>query len=146
MGRFIAAWGERRTILWGLIFALGEFVLLSVATTSPVLWLSLIIGSFGGLAQPAIQGYISRQVADTEQGRVQGAIASLNSLVGIAGPLLATSVFAAFTAPSAPLHFPGAAFAMGAVFMVLGLLLCGPWKRTTPWAWGPGTADTGPLH
>ncbi|WP_324295860.1 MFS transporter [Deinococcus radiophilus] len=100
-----------------------EFILLAFATTAPLLWISLVIGALGGLAQPAIQGYISRQVSDSEQGRVQGAISSLNSLVGIVGPLLATSVFAAFTGQMAWLHFPGAAFAMGAVFMASGLVL-----------------------
>ncbi|MDO4264074.1 MAG: TCR/Tet family MFS transporter [Deinococcus sp.] len=125
VGRAVSAWGERKTLLVGLGFGVAEFLILSVASSSPVLYLSLVVGALTGLAQPAIQGYISQQVADSEQGRVQGAITSLQSVVGIVGPLLATTVFAAFTAAHAPLglHFPGAAFLMGAVFMALGIAL-----------------------
>ena len=72
-----------------------------------------------GWLPPAIQGLISRQVGETEQGRVQGAIASLNSLVGVVGPILATSVFAFGLGHSAP----GAAFLMGAILSVIGTLL-----------------------
>ena len=121
VGRAVSAWGERGTLLVGLGFGVAEFLILSIANTTPLLYLSLVIGAITGLAQPAIQGYVSKQVADSEQGRVQGAITSLQSVVGIVGPLLATSVFATFTGPAAPFHFPGAAFAMGAVLMLLGI-------------------------
>lgn len=121
VGRAVRAWGERGTLLVGLSFGVVEFLILSIANTPPLLYLSLVIGAITGLAQPAIQGYVSKQVADSEQGRVQGAITSLQSVVGIVGPLLATSVFATFTGPAAPFHFPGAAFAMGAALMLLGI-------------------------
>jgi DHA1 family tetracycline resistance protein-like MFS transporter len=120
IGRFITRFGERRTIMIGLIASLGEFLVLSVARTGGLLYLSLVVGALGGLAQPAIQGLVSRQVSEDEQGRVQGAITSLNSLVGVVGPLLATTVFAYFTGDRAPAHFPGAAFLMGALFSALG--------------------------
>ncbi|MFC5848599.1 TCR/Tet family MFS transporter [Deinococcus petrolearius] len=120
IGRFIARFGERRTIMIGLVASLGEFLILSVARTGGLLYLSLVVGALGGLAQPAIQGLVSRQVSEDEQGRVQGAITSLNSLVGVVGPLLATTVFAYFTGPGTPVHLPGAAFLMGALFAALG--------------------------
>ena len=116
---FIARFGERRTIMTGLVASTLEFVVLSVARSAPVLYLSLVVGALGGLAQPAMQGLISRQVGEQEQGRVMGAITSLNSLVGVFGPLLATSVFAAGQGAG----FPGAAFVLGAVLSILGTLL-----------------------
>lgn len=116
---FIARFGERRTIMTGLVASTLEFVVLSVARSAPVLYLSLVVGALGGLAQPAMQGLISRQVGEQEQGRVMGAITSLNSLVGVFGPLLATSVFAAGQGAG----FPGAAFVQGAVLSILGTVL-----------------------
>ena len=116
---FIARFGERRTIMTGLVASTLEFVVLSVARSAPVLYLSLVVGALGGLAQPAMQGLISRQVGEQEQGRVMGAITSLNSLVGVFGPLLATGVFAAGQGAG----FPGAAFVLGAVLSILGTLL-----------------------
>ena len=132
IGRFITRFGERRTIMIGLIASLGEFLVLSVARTGGLLYLSLVVGALGGLAQPAIQGLVSRQVSEDEQGRVQGAITSLNSLVGVVGPLLATTVFASFTGARAPVHLPGAAFLMGALFSALGAALVWTVLRRLP--------------
>ena len=119
IGWFISRFGERRTIMTGLVAATLEFVVLSVARSSAALYLSLVVGALGGLAQPALQGLISRQVSEQEQGRAMGAITSLNSLVGVFGPVLATSVYALGTGAG----FPGAAFAMGAALSVAGTLL-----------------------
>lgn len=119
IGPFIRKFGERRTIMTGLVASIGEFLVLSVARSGLVLYASLMVGALGGLANPAIQGLISRQVSETEQGRVQGAIASLNSLVGVVGPILATTVFAFGLTHNAP----GAAFFMGAILSVIGALL-----------------------
>ena len=119
IGPFIARFGERRTIMTGLLASIGEFLVLSVARSAPMLYASLVVGALGGLAQPALQGLISRQVSETEQGRVMGAITSLNSLVGVVGPLLATTVFAYGLRSG----FPGAAFLMGAALSVVGALL-----------------------
>ena len=114
---FIRRFGERRTILTGLFASVAEFLVLSVARSTPLLYASLLVGALGGLAQPALQGLISRQVGEQEQGRVQGAIGSLNSLVGVVGPLVATAVYAAGLERGTP----GLAFAMGATLSVLGV-------------------------
>ncbi len=132
IGPAIRALGERRTILLGLVLSTAEFLVLSVARSAPVLYASLVVGAGGGLANPAIQGLISRQVDETEQGRVQGAITSLNSLVGVVGPLIATAVFAYFNGGGAAVRVPGAAFLMGAAFSVAGTLLIWSVLRRTP--------------
>ncbi|EYB68795.1 major facilitator superfamily transporter [Deinococcus phoenicis] len=132
IGKSIQVLGERRTILLGLVMSVGEFLVLSLARTSPLLYLSLVFGALGGLAGPALQGLISRQVSETEQGRVQGAITSLNSLVGVVGPIVATAVFAYFNGGGAPFRLPGAAFLMGAAFAVLGTLLVWSVLRRMP--------------
>ncbi|MBZ9715959.1 TCR/Tet family MFS transporter [Deinococcus multiflagellatus] len=119
IGPFIARFGERRTIMTGLVASILEFLLLAFARSGVTLYASLVVGALGGLANPAIQGLISRQVGETEQGRVQGAITSLNSLVGVVGPIVATSVYAY----GAGHGFPGAAFLMGAALSVAGTFL-----------------------
>lgn len=122
ISRSIKLLGEKKTIIVGLLFAAAEFVLLSFARTTPLLYLSLVIGALGGLAQPALQGLISRQVSENEQGRVQGAISSLNSLVGVVGPIIATTIYAYFNGGSA-WHYPGAAFVWGAICALAGTVL-----------------------
>lgn len=109
--------GERRAILAGLLIGSVQFVLIGLARSDLTMYIAIVVGSLGGIAGPALQGLISRSVDEREQGSVQGAIAGLNSLVGVVGPLLATWVFAHFMA-SRP-SVPGAAFFMGALFMLL---------------------------
>lgn len=71
IGPFIARFGDRRTIMTGLVASILEFLVLSVARSGALLYASLVVGALGGLANPAIQGLISRQVGESEQGRVQ---------------------------------------------------------------------------
>src|SRR5262249_16447278 len=70
-----------------------------------------------------IQGILTTQIPPNEQGRLQGAIASLMSLTAIIGPVVMTNLFAYFAGPSAPIHFPGAAFAAGALLMMVSIFL-----------------------
>lgn len=119
VGPFITRFGERRTIMTGLLASIAEFLTMSAARSAPLLYTSLTVGALGGLAQPALQGLISRRVSETEQGRVMGAVTSLNSLVGIFGPVLATSAFAY----GSGVGVPGASFLLGALLSVVGTLL-----------------------
>ena len=90
-----------------------------------------MFGSLAGLAGPAINSLMSRQVPDDAQGELQGAINATNSLAAILGPLLATQLFRFFTQAEkdAPGYFPGAPF-LGAGILVLarrgGVRLHGP--------------------
>lgn len=135
IGPFLKRFGERRTIMTGLVSSILEFLVLSIARSGLLLYASLVVGALGGLANPAIQGLISKQVDETEQGRVQGAITSLNSLVAVVGPILATNVYALGVGGG----FPGAAFLMGALLSVAGTLLILGVLRGIP---GTGRGET----
>ncbi|GGJ75414.1 tetracycline resistance MFS efflux pump [Deinococcus aquiradiocola] len=123
--------GERGAIFTGLLLGTVQYVLLGAARSGPVLYGSIVFGSLAGISGPAIQGLISRTVDDREQGRIQGALTSLNSLVGIFGPLAATWVFAYFNGGSS-LDVPGAAFYMAALFSLAGAVLAGVVLRRMP--------------
>ena len=53
---------------------------------------------------------MTRRVSSSEQGQLQGAIASLTGIAGLLGPSLFTQTFAAFIGPQADWHFPGAPY------------------------------------
>ncbi|WP_216328544.1 TCR/Tet family MFS transporter [Deinococcus aestuarii] len=125
VGTAMRVLGERGAIITGLLLGVVQYVLLGAARTDATLYASILLGALAGIAGPAIQGLISRTVDPSEQGRVQGALTSVNSLVGIVGPILATSVFAYFTRPGNTLNEPGAAFYLSAVFSLLGTLVAG---------------------
>ncbi len=113
--------GERRSVLWGIGISALAFVFYGLATQGWMLYAIIAFGSLGGIAGPALQGMIASQVSPDEQGAVQGALASLMSATGIVAPLLASGLFAHFTAPSAPIIMPGIAFFVGAALLLAGL-------------------------
>ncbi len=114
--------GEKRTVLLGMSFWVTGLILFALATESWMMFAFILPYCLGGIAGPTLQGIISNQVADSEQGELQGALTSIMSITNILGPLLMTSIFYAFTQDNAPFEFPGAAFMAGAIVMLVSLL------------------------
>lgn len=69
--------------------------LLSVATRGWVPFALLPFFAAGGMALPALQALMAHKVDDDHQGELQGTLASMGSLIGVAGPLVATALYAA---------------------------------------------------
>lgn len=114
-------WGERRTIVVSLVVGVVECVAYAFASHGWMMYVIMILGGAGFLAMQAIQGLLSRQVGEDQQGALQGALTSLASLTGVVGPVASTYLFAAFTAPSAAIHFPGVSFFFAAILNVLAI-------------------------
>jgi MFS transporter, DHA1 family, tetracycline resistance protein len=115
--------GERRAVVLGLASSVTSFVLYAIVPEGWMLLGVMVVGSLGGIAGPSLQGLISRSVSDSEQGSVQGALASLASFTAVVSPLLATSLFSYFTSPRAPFELPGAPFLFGAALLALAIAL-----------------------
>ncbi len=137
VGLAVKRLGERRSILLGLAVGALSFLAYALATHTWMFYLVIVVASLAALDAPASQALLSASVGEDEQGAMQGALASALSLTRIAGPLIATNAFAYFVSPSAPVYFPGAPFATGAVLMVGALALA--WRFVRPAA--PATAS-----
>ena len=79
---------------------------------------------------------MTRRVSPTEQGRLQGAMASLSGIAGLFGPSVFTQTFAVFIGPQAPWHFPGAPFLLSTLLLLTAATLA--WRATAP-ALAPAT-------
>jgi DHA1 family tetracycline resistance protein-like MFS transporter len=115
--------GQKKSIVVGLALYSIALFLFAFATQSWMMFAILVPYCLGGIAGPALQGLISTQIPPNEQGELQGGLTSLMSVTSIVGPPLMTTLFAWFTGKSAPVHFPGAPFLMGAVLMLISTLL-----------------------
>ncbi|WP_310590095.1 MFS transporter [Dyadobacter chenwenxiniae] len=93
------------------------------ATQGWMMYAFMVPYIMGSIAGPALQGIISTQVQPYEQGEIQGALTSLQSLTSIIGPPLITNLFSFFTQPSAPLYLPRAPMIMAAVLTLLSTFL-----------------------
>ena len=117
VGRTVRAIGERRTLLLGLACGVAGFVIYGLADHGWLFLVGLPVSALWALAAPATQALITRQVGPEVQGRIQGALMSLTSLAGIAGPLVFANVFAVFVGADAPAQVPGAPWLLAALLL-----------------------------
>ncbi len=115
--------GERQTIIVGLCFSVVGFVGFAAASHAWMMYAILVPFALGGLAGPATQAILTREVGASEQGQLQGTLVSVMSATSIVGPLLATRLFARFSPATAVPYVPGAAFLAAAALNLLGLAL-----------------------
>ena len=117
--------GEWSTVLLGMLAAAIALTGTAFIHSELPLYGFLVFGSLAGLAGPAINSLMSRQVPDDAQGELQGAINATNSLAAILGPLLATQLFSRFTQaePGTPGYFPGAPFLGAGILVVIAAIL-----------------------
>lgn len=114
--------GNKKTIYLGLLFNFAGLVLFSLTQTTTMLYTFLGVYVLGGLAGPTVQAIMAGQVPNSEQGELQGGLTSLMSLSAIFGPIMMGITFKFFTTEE--YYFPGAPFALGAVFSLICAILC----------------------
>jgi DHA1 family tetracycline resistance protein-like MFS transporter len=120
----IRRFGERRTVIFGLSVSAITFLGYGLASEGWMLLGWIVFGALGGVAGPAIQSIVAGSVPPSEQGKIQGAIASLISLTNITAPLVFTTfLFSYFTSKHAPIQLPGIPFLIGSVLLVTALLI-----------------------
>lgn len=116
---FVPHLGERRAALMGIAIAAVGYVGYATATTSWMMLAWLATWFFGATVMPTTNALMSHRVMADAQGELQGAVASLFSLSSILGPPLMSQLFGRFSAPTAPLHLPGAAFVAAAALAAM---------------------------
>jgi DHA1 family tetracycline resistance protein-like MFS transporter len=115
--------GQSKSLYTGLfLYSLG-MLLFGLATQGWMMFAFTVVYCLGGITGPALQGIISSHVPPTEQGELQGALASLMSATAIVGPLLMTNLFAYFTSKHASVYLPGAPFLAGSLLVLLSAIL-----------------------
>ncbi|WP_437602008.1 TCR/Tet family MFS transporter [Sorangium sp. So ce590] len=115
--------GERRCVVLGLAAAAVSCVGFGLADSGLAMYALILLSALGGMAAPATQALISREVGPSGQGELQGSLGSLVSLTAVAGPLLGTGLLARFSSATADLHIPGVPFLVAACINAAGVLL-----------------------
>ncbi len=124
----VARFGERASLISGLAFAVFGFSIYGLAPTGSLFWLGIPIVALWGLYGPASQGLMTRRVAPSEQGQLQGALSSIMGITGMIGPGLFTLTFAFFIAPDRAIDVPGAPFLVAAILVAGAVTLA--WRVT----------------
>ncbi|MGO4919888.1 TCR/Tet family MFS transporter [Maribacter spongiicola] len=123
VGKIVKKFGKRKVIIFGfLLWTVGMF-LFSFAKEPWMLYAFLIPYALGGIAGPTVQGVISNLVSEKEQGILQGSITGLVSITAILGQFIFAPVFYYFIRPEGTIYFPGAPYALAAVFLLAAFIL-----------------------
>ena len=131
IGPMVRRFGERRALLFGLGSGAAGFLIFGAAPSGPLFWIGIPVMALWGVAGAATQALMTRLVTPEQQGQLQGATASVQSVSQLLGPFLFTLTFAYFIGAQAPVMLPGAPFLLAAVLLLLALLIA---ARTIPTA------------
>jgi len=121
IGPIVRRFGERRALPLGLACGAIGFFIFAVAPTGPLSWLGIPVMALWGLAGAATQALMTRLVAPEQQGQLQGATTSVQSVSQLLGPFLFTLTFAYFIGAQAPIKLPGAPFFLASALLLLAL-------------------------
>ena len=132
IGPLVKRMGERRALLFGLACGVAGFVIYGFASVGWIFLIGIPISALWGMAGPATQALITRQVGADVQGRIQGALMSLVSLAGVFGPMLFASTFALFIGQRAPMQLPGAPWLLAGALLFGALLVAWRYAHERP--------------
>lgn len=118
-GRILKVIGEKRGVYVGLLAMAVAMACYGSATQGWMLFGIILIGSLAGIGSPATQSMISQAVPPDEQGALQGALNSINSISGVLAPLIWTAMFSWAIAPERSVRIPGLPFYGAAVVSLL---------------------------
>jgi DHA1 family tetracycline resistance protein-like MFS transporter len=123
IGPLVKRFGERRALLFGLGCGAVGFLIFGAAPSGALFWLGIPVMAFWGVSGAAIQALMTRLVAPDQQGQLQGATTSVQSLSQLVGPFLFTLTFAYFIGAQAPVKLPGAPFLLASALLALALVI-----------------------
>ncbi len=122
VGRVVRAFGERRTLLLGVLLNIVGLMGAAFVPSLVLFYLLVAVATVGGsFALPALTSILSQSVSPQEQGRIQGVAGSLESLARIIGPIWGNGALKY----SLALPYSSAGVLLG---VVLGLVLVLPRK------------------
>ena len=112
--RVVARVGERRTAVAGFTISALAYCLIAFATQGWMIYVAVAAQAFGNLANPAVRALISQAAGPERQGRVMGALSSVEGLTAIVSPIFAATLFNRFAGPDAWVSLPGLPFLVAA--------------------------------
>ncbi len=119
----VKAFGEGRMLIGGLIAGAVGFAIYGLAPNMWWMTLGIPVVALWGTAGPAVQALMTAKVGPTQQGQLQGALASLRGVSGLIGPGLFTLTFAQFIGDWKFAGLPGAPFFLATALLTAAAVL-----------------------
>ena len=124
LGRITGWIGERRTLMVGLVCGALSLMGFGLAPTGWLIPGAIVLFGLWGLQGPALTSLMSQRVDASEQGQLQGAMASLTAIADSIGPLAFGALYTIAIGFSASGPITGAPLLAAAGVLVGALILC----------------------
>jgi DHA1 family tetracycline resistance protein-like MFS transporter len=116
-GPAVAKFGEQRSVVIGMVVGGLSFAFYALVTQDWMVYAIIFFSALQGLTYPSLNALLSRMTDASNQGALQGGMASIASVAAIVGPLAMTQTLA-FGAEHGE---PGAAFLASAALVAIAL-------------------------
>lgn len=121
VGPVVKRFGERPSLFAGLLFGAAGFVMFGWAPVGWIFLAAIAVNALWSLSGPPTQSLMTRRVSTSEQGQLQGALASLRGIAMVIGPGMFSGTFAYFIAQHR--DFPGAPWYLAALLLCAALVV-----------------------
>jgi DHA1 family tetracycline resistance protein-like MFS transporter len=132
VGAIVKRVGEQKAMYLGFGFGTVAMLFYGLAPNPTLFVVGIVVGSLFGLAYPSLQSLMTRQVGQDEQGRLQGAIASLMGIAGVIAPIMFTQIFAEAIGSFRSFGLPGAPFLFAGLVLIGAMVAAGFGRRSEP--------------
>jgi DHA1 family tetracycline resistance protein-like MFS transporter len=116
MGKMTKIWSARTLAVLGLISSSTCYFLWGAATEGWMMYAVIFCNILGFAASSSIQSLVSNAADEHSQGKVMGAVSSLNSLMAVAAPIIGPSMLVYVG------HLPQGDWRIGAPYYFCALL------------------------
>ena len=116
LGKLLKVFSPQKLALLGLLSSTLAFVAWGLASQGWVVFVVIVANLFGFTTQSAMQSIVSSAADATQQGEAMGAVSSLNSLMAVLAPMIATPLLGAVS------HYPRGDWHLGAPLYFCALL------------------------
>lgn len=123
IGPVVKRVGERGALLLGLGSGCVGFAVYGLAAEGWIYLLGVPLFALTGFVQPGLQGLMTRKVAPSEQGQLQGANGAIGGVAGILAPSIFGLSFAWAVRNDDVIHQPGLPVLIAALFLGAGFLI-----------------------
>jgi DHA1 family tetracycline resistance protein-like MFS transporter len=123
IGPIVKRFGERNALFFGLACGTAGFLICGTAPTGTLFLTGVPVMALWGVSGAATQALMTRLVSPEQQGQLQGATTSVQSISQLIGPFLFTLTFAHFIGPQTAFNLPGAPFLLAAALVLLALAI-----------------------
>ncbi len=100
LGKLLKVFSPQRLAVLGLMSSTLSYLAWGVASQGWMVYAVIVVNVFGFTTQSSIQSIVSGAADPTQQGEAMGAVSSLNSLMAVLAPMIATPLLGAVS------HYP----------------------------------------